>query len=961
MAPHVRNRDSFPESVGEYTMSTLRIFLSRLRGLFLKRKLEDEMADEIRSHIEMQIEDHVRQGMSPEEARYLALRKFGGVDQVKETYRERRTLPGAETFIRDLRYGLRMMRRSPGMTAVAILSLALGIGANTALFSVVDAVLLKTLPVPEPERLVLFEWQAGRPFRVSGMSGTSNVDVPPGQRGLSLFRYDVFEQMQQSQATATQSPLSDLFAFGPISELTAKVGDGSEIISGKAVSGNYYTGLRLQPSLGRTITVDDDRRGAAPVVVLSYQFWQERFGANPTVIGQQLKLNQQFFTIIGVTPPSFNSTLQVGYSPVVTVPLAMEPLLRGDKSTIGATSKAGVWWLNVMGRLKPGATQEQARESLNAAFQTTALAGMPPPLRNDQPVQLDPKDYPRLIVEPGSRGMLDVRKRYAPTIYGLFIVVALVLLIACANLANLLLARATQRGPEISVRLAVGAGRWRLVRQLLTESLLLAMLGGIVGVLFAFWGKSALLSLTDKNTGLLPSGINLSLNWRVLMFTLAVSLLTGVLFGLAPALRATSLDLSTALKQSGRTTGGVSRLSKGLLVVQVAVSALLVAGAGLFIRTLNNLQRVELGFNPEKVLVFRLQPEQAGYKDDRLVRLYQQLFDKLDHLPNVQAATFARIELIADDNWFHGFVLPGETMETASSHVTMRQMVRENYFTTMEIPFLRGREFTARDDQHAPAVAIVNQTFQRKFFPNEEILGKHVTIKYKKREVEIVGMVADTKYRSQREELQPLLYTPWQQEVADLGEMHFAVRTTSDPTALAPQIREIVRNIDENLPVTQIGTQSARAQITLEQERIYARLFSFFGALALTLAAIGLFGVLAYSVSQRRREIGIRMAFGAQVTNVMFLIVWQGMKLVLFGLAVSAVIGYAVMRRLGSINLDANSWVESITKQLYGVTVGDPLTLIVMAALLTLVALIACWLPARRAAKVDPLVALRYE
>src|SRR6185369_3044890 len=293
-------------------MISLRIFFSRLRGLFRKQQLDDELADEIQSHIEMQIEEHVRQGMSPEEARYFALRKFGGVDQVKETYRERRSLPFAETFLRDLRYGLRMLRRSPGMAAVAILSLALGIGANTALFSVVDAVLLRTLPVQDPERLVLFEWQAGRAFRLSGMSGTSNVDVPPGQRGLSLFRNDVFERMRP---TTTESPLSDLFAFGPIPAITAKIGDQPEIINGQAVSGGYYTALRLQPSFGRMITVDDDRRGAPPVVMLSYQFWQERFGADPAVIGQQLKLNQQSFTMVGVTPPGFTGTLQVGYHP----------------------------------------------------------------------------------------------------------------------------------------------------------------------------------------------------------------------------------------------------------------------------------------------------------------------------------------------------------------------------------------------------------------------------------------------------------------------------------------------------------------------------------------------------------------------------------------------------------------------------------------------------------------------
>ena len=935
-------------------MISLRIFFSRLRGLFRKQQLDDELADEIQSHIEMQIEEHVRQGMSPEEARYLALRKFGGVDQVKETYRERRSLPFAETFLRDLRYGLRMLRRSPGMAAVAILSLALGIGANTALFSVVDAVLLRTLPVQDPERLVLFEWQSGRAFRLSGMSGTSNVDVPPGQRGLSLFRNDVFERMRP---TTTESPLSDLFAFGPIPAITAKIGDQPEIINGQAVSCDYYTALRLQPSFGRMITVDDDRRGAPPVVMLSYQFWQERFGADPAVIGQQLKLNQQSFTMVGVTPPGFTGTLQVGYHPAVTIPLAIEPLLRGEQSLLGTATEPGVWWLNVMGRLKSGATQEQARESLNVPFQTAALAGMPPPRRSNQPAQLDPKDYPRLIVEPGGQGMLDVRKSYTPTIYGLFIVVALVLLIACVNLANLLLSRATVRGPEISVRLAVGASRLRLVRQLLTESLLLATLGGMVGVLFAFWARNALTTFADADSGLLPRGVELNLNWRVLVFTTVTSLLTGVLFGLVPALRATSPDLSSTLKQTGRTTGGVSRLSKALLVVQVAVSALLLAGAGLFLRTLYNLQRVELGFNPEKLLVFRLQPEQAGYKDESLSRFYQQLFDRLDHTPGAQAATFARVELIADDNWIHDFLLPGETEATAQPHETMRQAVRENYFAVMEIPFLHGREFTTRDDHHAPAVAIVNQTFQRKFFPNEEILGKRVTIKEHEREVEIVGVVADAKYMSQREELQPLLYTPWQQEdVSDLGEMHFAVRTTSDPTALAPQIRQIVHEIDDDLPVTQINTQSARAQITLAQERLYARLFSFFGVLALTLAAIGLFGVLAYSVSQRRKEIGIRMAFGAQVTNVMMLVVWQGMKLVLLGLGISAVIGYALMRQLGT-----DTWQESLTKQLYGVTVGDPLTLLVMASLLILVALIACLLPARRAAKVDPLVALRYE
>lgn len=945
-------------------MSRLRTFLFRVRGFLLKRNLEQDLADEIQSHLEMQVEDNQRQGMSREEARYAALRKFGGVDQVKEIYRDRRGLPFVETFLRDLNYGARMLRRSPIITTVAILSLALGIGANTALFSVLDAVLLKTLPVEAPDRLVVFEWQAGRAFRTNGMSGTSNVDVPPGMRGLSLFRYEVFERMRQARVAAgSESPLSDLFAFGPISELTAKVDDQAEIIKGQAVSGDYFAGLRVQPSLGRAITDEDDRSGATPVVVLSNRFWRERFGANPTVIGQELILNKQSFTIIGVTAPAFTGTLQVNYQPAVTVPLAAEALLLGEKSNLGPGNEPGVWWLNLMGRLKPGATYEQARESLNSAFQSAALELMPAPKKANQvaATQLDPKDHPRLILESGSRGMPDVRKRFAPSIYVLFTVVALVLLIACANVANLLLARAALRGPEISVRLAVGAGRWRLVRQLLTESFLLATLGGIVGVLFGFWGKSMLLVLTKEETGLFPSAVELSLNWRVLLFTIVISLLTGILFGSIPAWRATSLDLTTALKYSRGTTATVSRLSKGLLILQLAVSFLLLMGAGLFIRTLYNLQHVDLGFNEENLLVFRLQPEDSGYKDDRLLQFYQQLFSRFDHLPDVRAATFACVPLIANSNWFNDFLLPGETENTAAERDTMRQVVRENYFTTMEIPILSGREFTVKDDQHAPNVAIVNQTFVRSFFPDQEVLGKRVRFAGDNREIEIVGVVADTKYESQREETKPLLYTPWQQESAELGEMHFVMRTVGEPGILAATVRQVVHELDSNLPVADMGTQSARSQATLAQERLYVRLLSFFGGVALLLAAIGLFGVMAYSVSQRTKEIGIRMAFGAQMSSVLRLVIWQGMKLVLLGLGVGALAWYALNRLLQSQYFGPDSWQRGMTEQLYGIKLTDPLTLAGAGALLILVALIACWLPARRAARVEPLVALRYE
>ncbi len=942
-------------------MNWIRIFVSKLRGLFLKRNLEQELADEIQSHLEMQIEDNLRQGMSADEARFAALRKFGGREQMKEVYRDRRGLPGLETFLRDLRYAARMMRRSPIITAVAILSLGLGIGANTALFSVVDAVLLKTLPVESPDRLVVFEWQAGRRFRTSGMSGTSNVDTPPDMRGLSLFRSDVIERMQQT--LNADSPLNDLFAFGPMSELTAKIGEQPETINGQAVSGGYFGGLRVQASLGRIITDEDNKPGAEPVVVLSDQFWQERYGASRTVIGQKLLLNRQSFTIIGVTPPGFTGTLQVDFIPAVTIPLAHEPLVMGKYSNLVTGNEPGVWWLNVMGRLKPGATEDQARESLNPAFQTAALEAMPLPRRAEQvaATQLEPKEYPRLLSESGSRGMPDVRKSYAPTIYGLFIVVGLVLLIACANLANLLLARAALRGPEISVRLAVGAGRRRLIRQLLTESLLLAFVGGVVGVVFAFWGKGLLLTLADPETGLIPTGVDLSLNWRVLAFTLIVSLLTGILFGLAPAWRATNLDLSTALKHSRRSTGPVSRLSKGLLVAQVAVSFVLLIGAGLFVRTLYNLQRVKLGFNQENLLVFKLKPQDSGYKEDQQLRFYQQLFDRLDGLPGVRSATFARIELIANNNWFNDFRLPGESEETVPVRDSMLQMVRENYFATMEIPFLRGREFTSQDDQHAPSVGIVNETFVRQYFPNQDILGKRVIFDGDKGEIEIVGVVADSKYESQRNEITPLLYTSWRQAVDTIGEMNFALRTEVEPALMVPAVRQVVNELDSNLPVTGVSTQSERSQITLGQERLYARLLSFFGAVALLLAVIGLFGVLAYSVGQRTKEIGIRMAFGARMTSVLWLVIGQGMKLVLIGLSIGALLWYVMSRLVQSQYFGPDTWQQRMTEQLYGIKPSDPLTLIIIAALLLIVALLACWLPARRAAKVDPLVALRYE
>jgi predicted permease len=865
-----------------------------------------------------------------------------------------------DEMFQDLRYGVRMLLKHKGFTLVAMFSLALGIGANTALFSVVDAVLLKMLPVSEPERLVLFRWEAGRAFRTTGMRGIFAPN-PPGRRASSMFRYDTYEKMRAQQQNDQQSPLSTLFAFAPLFEQTVVWNEQAEMKEVQAVSGGYYAGLGVRPLFGRTITEADDSAGASPVAVLTHGYWLDRLNGSPDVIGQQIKINDVAFTIIGITPQEFTGTLQVDERPAITVPIAFEPTLLGERTAKATARRPELWWLHLMGRLRPGATLEQARDSFGATFEALALEVMPPPKAETDVAVLDPRDYPELTVRSGSQGMMESRDRFSARIYGLFVVVAVVLLIACANVANLLLARSALRAHEISLRLAVGASRMRLVRQLLTESVLLSGLGGALGILFAYWGMKGLMALADRRTDFMPNQVDLQLNLRVLAFTFLVSLLTGVLFGLAPAWRTTKADLNTSLKQGRQTVGHVSRLSKGLVVVQVVLSLLLLVGAGLFIRTLRNLESIKLGFNQENLLLFALDPRQGGYKDERIKQFYEQLMARLDGLPGVRAASFARIPLISHYMWNTDFLLPGETEKNTGQHITNRQLVRENYFTTMEIPLLSGRGFNPRDDEHSQAVAIVNQTFARRFFANETALGKHIRDSDSKREFEIVGIAADSKYSSQREDIEPLLYTSWQQEPDSIGDMNFVVRASGEPTALVGAVREAVHDLDSNLPVTDVSTQIARSSEALAQERLYARLLTFFGGLALILAAIGLSGVLAYSVAQRTNEIGVRMALGAQIRDVLGLIIWQGMKLVILGLVLGAVAGFAAVRLATSNYFSLDEWRRQMGEQLYGVSATDPTTFLVIALLLALIALAACWLPARRAAKVDPLEALRQE
>ncbi|HEX6047037.1 MAG TPA: ABC transporter permease [Pyrinomonadaceae bacterium] len=851
-------------------------------------------------------------------------------------------------MLQDLRYGLQMLWKYPGFTLIAVLTIAIGVGANTALFSVVDAVLLKKLPVNEPDRLVLLNasWNSEK-FNTGGFYGSNRFDRETGMTVGTSFPLQTYTRLRQDPG-----PLSDVFAYSSIN-MNLNAGGQAEVVSGQAVSGNYFAVLGVPAIVGRTITDADDNAAAAPLAVLSHRFWTRRFNADPSVVGKQVNINNVAFTVAGVTPPDFNGTMDVGSTLDVTIPIAWEPQIAGETSMMRG---AGIWWLRLMGRLKPGATIEDAQASLAGTFQQSVLehhvARQSQSQKPQRPLEL--KDLPRLGVDSGSQGEMNWRRHFMRPLRLLFGVVSLVLLIACANVANLLLVRASSRRREIAVRLALGASRGRLVRQLLTESVLLAVTGGALGVLFALWIKDGLLMATEWG-GREMSGLTPHLDLRVLGFTFGLSLLTGIIFGLVPAMRATKIDLTPTLKDSGRGSSAAARswLSKSLVVVQVSVSVLLLIGALLIVKSLRNLKNVEPGFNANNLLLFSVDPSLIGYKEGSLADLYQQMFTRLEAVPGVQSVTFSRHPLLAWRSTTDSVFVANDLGPDGKprEHDAKVHYIRENFLKAMETPLLSGRTFTEHDDARTPRVAVVNKLFALVYLGDLNPIGKRFSFDPEKpNDIEVIGMAEDARYTSPREDVEPTVYLSWRQSLRSVGRMTFEVRTAGDPMSVVSGIREAVREVDSNLPVSNIRTQLEQADETLSMERLFAKLLSLFGLIAQLLAAIGLYGVLAYSVSQRTQEIGIRMALGADRARVLRMVLRQGMALTIAGVVLGLGAAFVLTK-----------YVESLTSMLFGIEARDPVTFIAIPLGLTLVALLACLVPARRATKVDPLVALRYE
>ncbi len=902
-----------------------------LRAFFGRRRLESELNEELRFHLEKQIEQNKSKGMSEEEARYAALREFGNVGALKEECRDSWGARLLNELAQDIRYGLRQLRRNPGFTVVAVLTLALGIGANTAIFSLMNAVMLRELPVKDPGRLVLLG---------TGRAAGSTDDFA----NTLLYSYPFYRELRRKNQVFSETSAVLSLMFGG---MHGRVGRGGslETMEVQLVSGTYFPMLGVKPILGRAFTeADDEPAGGHPVAVASYSWWRRRFDRAPTILGKTVTFGSTVYTIIGVAPPRFFGTT-VGQSPDLWVPLSMEKQVSPGWNGLDDETFQSLY---IFGRLKPGVTVAEAQANVNMLAQQLWLESTGSVLSKEKQLALR---HAHIELTPAARGLSRLRHEFSLPLLILMTVVGLVLLIACANIANLLLARASARKREIAVRMAIGARRARLVRQMLTESLLIAFLGAGIGIIFAPRAIGALLAMVSGGSQPLP--LNVSPDARVLAFTLLVTIATAVLFGLAPALRATRVSLTPALKagRGAADAGRRNRLGNALIVFQVALSLVLMICAGVFLRSLVNLDDADTGFNKEHVLLFAIDAGDVGYKQDsRLVNLYQQIEQRVSAEPGVRAASMSFFTF-NQGAWDNAVAVVGGHPAPGINNDVLENVVGPSYFAAMGIPLLEGRVFGAEDTAASPKVAVINETMARQFFPGGSPIGRRFHMadnpdpKANAEVFEVVGVVKDAKYLSLRERPWPAAYYPYTQQVKYIHDLD--VRYSGDRASIIAEVRHAVGDVDRNLPISFENTLSEQVDRSIASQTLIAQLSAFFGLLAAFLACIGIYGLMSYAVTRRTNEIGIRMALGAERLGVQWMVMRESLALVAFGSVFGIPLALAADRLVAAM--------------LYGVRPADPISVIGAEIILLTFSALAAYLPARRAAKVDPMVALRYE
>jgi predicted permease len=887
------------------------------------------MDAELRFHLESYACDLVQSGVSKEEAQRRARREFGNVDLQKEECRAALGLRLWDELHGDLVYGARMLRQSPGFTAVAIVSLALGIGANTAIFTMASQVLYRTMAVPESGRLRMLKW-VQHPHTEVGPAWGSFDKNELGEMIGSPFPYPLYVDLRKRLAM-----MEDLAAFKDVSRLTANAGGEAESIDGELVSGNFYHALGVRVSAGRPISEADDTSTAPPVAVISDAYWSRRFGRAADVLGENIRVNGLSVAVIGVNSPEFHGA-KICCNPEIFLPIALQPrLIPNPKGSLMAN--ANFWWLCLIGRLKPDISPEAAQVAAEAEFHRSLRATIPA-----KPVA----EFPGLILAAGNRGLDTQTLLFATPLHLLLGAAALVLLIACVNLANLLLARGSARQREIGVRLAMGAGRLRIFRQALTESMLLAVLGGAAGLALGYASRNLLPNLFGDSWH--SSVLEHQFDWKVFVFAGFITLATGLVFGIAPALRLNSANAGSVLKETRRMSSSSSRalLGKSLVVFQVGLSVLLLIGAGLFIRTLANLRAAPIGFNPQRLLLFEVDPPHSRYSGAKRIAVLRQIEEKLSALPGVESATLSSEPLLAN-SMDNNCVRPSGRAPGAKGDGVLTNNVGDRFFETVEMPIVAGRPFNWHDNQHGPRVAIVNRKLARKFFQHTSALGKTISFcEANDPPIEIVGVAGDAKYAAVNEEPPPTLFLPYLQQ-DDADDVTFEIKTAASTASMVKPIRTAIKSVDRDLPLLDTRTQIQQMDATLTQQRMFASLTGGFGVLALLLAGIGIYGIMAYNVSRRTNEIGIRMALGAQTRSVLAMILREAWLLAGLGILTGLATALAVTRLLASM--------------LFGIQTNDPLTYGGAAVLLFVIALLAGAIPARRAASIDPCDALRHQ